>query len=156
MVFSKRDLELTSTVGQGVVYISRLFWQSTITVIVVSGESGLVYKGYLNTALGKELVAVKTGKGYYALAHKEYVSCVCVFAALFSSGDMERLAKEVATMLSFEHPNVMSLVGVCIEEEIPLLIMPFMSNGCVLEFVKHHRDELLCINATAPQVESSF
>ena len=69
---------------------------------------------------------------------------------------MERLAKEVATMLSFEHPNVMSLVGVCIEEEIPLLIIPFMSNGCVLEFVKHHRDELLCINATAPQVESVF
>ena len=69
MIFSKRDLELSRTVGQGVVYISRLFWQSTITVIVVSGESGLVYKGYLNTALGKELVAVKTGKGYYALLH---------------------------------------------------------------------------------------
>ena len=50
----------------------------------------------------------------------------------------------------------MSLVGVCIDEEIPLLIMPFMSNGCVLEFVKHHKDELLCINATAPQVESHF
>ena len=67
---------------------------------------------------------------------------------------MERLAKEVSTMLSFKHTNVMSLVGVCIDEEIPLLIMPFMSNGCVLEFVKHHKDELLCINATAPQVES--
>ena len=38
-------------------------------MIVVSGVSGLVYKGYLNTALGKELVAVKTGKGYYALLH---------------------------------------------------------------------------------------
>ncbi|CAI8014077.1 Tyrosine-protein kinase transforming protein RYK [Geodia barretti] len=33
--------------------------------------------------------------------------------------------------------------------------MPFMSNGCVLEFVKHHKDELLCINATAPQVISA-
>ena len=93
----------------------------------------------------------------YALTRR-YVSCVLciIFAALFSSGDMERLAKEVATMLSFKHPNVMSLVGVCIDEEIPLLIMPFMSNGCVLEFVKHHKEELLCINATAPQVESSF
>ena len=28
-----------------------------------TGESGLVYKGYLDTALGKELVAVKIGKG---------------------------------------------------------------------------------------------
>ena len=28
-----------------------------------SGESGLVYKAYINTAIGRELVAVKTGKG---------------------------------------------------------------------------------------------
>ena len=47
-------------------------------------------------------------------------------------------------MLSFEHTNVMSLIGVCIDGEMPLLIMPFMSNGSVLEFVKHHRDELFC------------
>ena len=45
-------------------------------------------------------------------------------------------------MLLFEHTNVMSLTGVCIDGEMPLLIMPFMSNGSVLEFVKHHRDEL--------------
>ena len=32
-------------------------------VVFISGESGLVYKGYLDTPLGKELVAVKTGKG---------------------------------------------------------------------------------------------
>ena len=27
------------------------------------GESGVVYKGYIDTSLGSELVAVKTGKG---------------------------------------------------------------------------------------------
>ena len=63
-------------------------------------------------------------------------------SALFTQTDMERLAKEVSTMLSFEHTNVMSLIGVCIDGEMPLLIMPFMSNGSVLEFVKHHQDEL--------------
>ena len=31
----------------------------------IPGESGLVYKAYINTAIGKELVAVKTGKGIY-------------------------------------------------------------------------------------------
>ena len=30
-----------------------------------AGESGLVYKAYIKTAVGKEIVAVKTGKGYY-------------------------------------------------------------------------------------------
>ena len=68
-------------------------------------------------------------------------SYVCV--ALFSSGDLERLTKEISTMLSFEHPNVMSLVGVCLDGEMPLLIMPFMSNGSVLEYVRHHKQELL-------------
>ena len=28
-----------------------------------TGESGLVYKGYINTAVGTDIVAVKTGKG---------------------------------------------------------------------------------------------
>ena len=51
-------------------------------------------------------------------------------------------------MLSFEHTNVMSLTGVCIDGEMPLLIMPFMSNGSVLDFVKHHRDELFCTDSS--------
>ena len=46
-------------------------------------------------------------------------------------------------MLSFEHPNVMSLVGVCVDGEMPLLIMPFMSNGSVLEYIRDHKKELL-------------
>ena len=48
-------------------------------------------------------------------------------------------------MLSLEHINVMSLLGVCVTNR-PLLIMPFMTNGSVLEFVRHHKDSLLCIS----------
>ena len=57
-------------------------------------------------------------------------------------------------MLSFEHKNVMTLIGVCIDGEMPLLIMPFMSNGSVLEFLKHHKNELLCCNASQAMVLS--
>ena len=46
-------------------------------------------------------------------------------------------------MLSFEHPNVMSIVGVCLDGEMPLLIMPFMSNASVLEYIRQHKQELL-------------
>ena len=56
---------------------------------------------------------------------------------------MKTLAKEVSTMLSFNHLNVMSLIGVCVDGEMPLLIMPFMSNGSVLDYVRKHKDELL-------------
>ena len=50
-----------------------------------------------------------------------------------SKFDFERLANEVSTMLSFDHPNVMCLIGVCIDVEMPLLNMPFMSNGSTLQ-----------------------
>jgi serine/threonine protein kinase len=117
MIFNKDQLQLSSTIGQG--------------------ESGLVYKAYIDTAVGKELVAVKTGK------------------ALFSTNDIERMTKEVSAMLNFEHPNVMSLIGVCLDGEMPLIIMPFMSNGSVLEFVKSHREEMfLCSHAGMELIQS--
>ena len=78
------------------------------------------------------------------------------FLALFSTGDVDHLAKEVSTMLSFEHMNIMSLLGVCVEGDTPLLIMPFMTNGCVLGFVKHHKDELFCSNAMELKVNCCF
>ena len=77
-----------------------------------------------------------------------------LFVALFSTSDMERLAKEVSTMLSFEHTNVMSLIGVCIDGEMPLLIMPYMSKGSVLDYIKQHKDLFLCSEATKEEVES--
>ena len=40
------------------------------------------------------------------------------------------------------HPNVMPLVGLCFDEEMPLLIMPFMSKGNVLEYVRQNEVDL--------------
>ena len=111
-----------------------------------AGESGLVYKAYINTGVGKELVAVKTGKGMMITKEGCFTSLfVYLPTALFSTHDMERMTKEVSAMLNFKHPNVMPLIGVCLDGELPLIIMPFMSNGSVLEFVKSHREEMfLC------------
>ena len=56
-------------------------------------------------------------------------------------------------MLLFEHSNVMSLIGVCIDGEMPLLVMPFMSNGSVHEYVKQRKEDLcLSSEATKQQV----
>ena len=71
------------------------------------------------------------------------VKIVCFCIALSLASDKEKLLKEVTTMLSFEHPNVMSLIAVCFDGEIPLIIMPYMSNGSVLGYVKQNRQELL-------------
>ena len=62
--------------------------------------------------------------------------------ALSFVSDKEKLLKEVTTMLSFTHPNVMSLIGVCFDEGVPLIIMPYMSNGTVLGYVKQNQEKL--------------
>ena len=46
-----------------------------MTVIIV-GETGVVYKGHLNRQTGKELVAIKTGKGMQYIVQ-------CVFSVIF-------------------------------------------------------------------------
>ena len=66
------------------------------------------------------------------------------------------LAKEVSTMLSFKHTNVMSLIGVCIEGEMPLLIMPFMSNGSVLDFIRYRKIEFLITHKASQQEVYKF
>ena len=45
-------------------------------------------------------------------------------------------------MSLFIHPNVMPLIGLCFDGEMPLLIMPFMSKGSVLEYVKQNEMDL--------------
>ena len=54
----------------------------------------------------------------------------------------ERLLKEVILMLTFDHPNVMPLIGLSFDGEMPLIVMPFMSKGNVLGYVRKHRESL--------------
>ena len=79
--------------------------------------------------------------------HVEVITESFIFIlALFASSDVAKLIKEISIMLSFSHPNVMTMRGVCVDHECPLLIMQFMSNGSVLEYVKHQKEDLLLVN----------
>ena len=62
--------------------------------------------------------------------------------ALSFASDKEKLLKEVTTMLSFTHPNVMSLIGMCFDEDVPYIVMPYMPNGSVLGYVKQNKEQL--------------
>ena len=51
----------------------------------------------------------------------------------------------------------MCLTGVCTEGQSPLLIMPFMSNGNVLEYVRHNNENLLLTSeATDSEVIAKY
>ena len=62
--------------------------------------------------------------------------------------DRERLLKEVSLMVTFNHPNVMPLIGLSFDGETPLIIMPFMSNGTVLGYVREHKENLYFLQST--------
>ena len=59
----------------------------------------------------------------------------------FSSSTAEDFIKECHVASKFSHPNVLSLIGVCIipEEAAPLMVMPYMHHGDVKSFLKSKR-----------------
>ena len=71
--------------------------------------------------------------------------CECIFcSALCTPNDINNLEEEVLKMKYFKHPNVMSLIGVC--ENFcggPAVVMPFMANGSVLDYLRKERKSLL-------------
>ena len=54
------------------------------------------------------------------------------------------LLKECVKMQDFDHPNVLKLLGVCLDGgPAPYIIMPFMANGSLLSYLKHEREKLV-------------
>ncbi len=54
------------------------------------------------------------------------------------------MMKESIKMCDFNHPNVITLIGVCIDGgPTPYIITPFMSNGSLESYLKKQRTELI-------------
>ena len=51
--------------------------------------------------------------------------------------------KESEKMMKFKHPNVLNLIGVCIEAgDTPYIVMPYMANGSLLVYLRKERPHL--------------
>ena len=67
----------------------------------------------------------------------------------FQSGFLEKslvknLLLECTRMSEFDHPNVLTLIGVCLDGgPAPYIVMPFMFNGSLLSYLKKERDNLV-------------
>ena len=69
---------------------------------------------------------------------------VFVCSGLGTPNDIHNLQEEVLKMQYFKHLNVMSLIGVC--ENFcggPAVVMPFMANGSVIDYLKRERKSLV-------------
>ncbi len=53
------------------------------------------------------------------------------------------MVKESNRMANLNHPNIFSLIGICMDVGGPLhIVMPFMANGSLLSHLKKERDNL--------------
>ncbi|KAJ7341214.1 hypothetical protein JRQ81_005063, partial [Phrynocephalus forsythii] len=96
--------------------------------ILGEGEFGSVMEGHLSNPDGTiQKVAVKTMK-----------------LDNFSQREIEEFLREAACMKDFDHPNVIKLLGVCIEPSSqqvpkPMVILPFMKYGDLHSFLLRSR-----------------
>ena len=50
-------------------------------------------------------------------------------------------------MSRFKHVHVMGLIGVCLDAgSSPYIIMPYMDNGSLLNYLKRNRDKLIIVD----------
>ena len=57
---------------------------------------------------------------------------------------VKNLLKECVRMQTLDHPNVLKLSGVCLDGgPAPYIIMPFMANGSLLNYLQDNREYLV-------------
>jgi serine/threonine protein kinase len=113
----------------------------------ISGESGVVYKAHLSQGFQQPFnrtVAVKTLKGDKIqptqLLHQESVFVV----GFLAKSRVKDFLDECIKMSTLDHPNVLTLIGVCMDGgPAPYIIMPFMFNGSLLTHLKKERENLV-------------
>ena len=62
------------------------------------------------------------------------------FAGFFDRSKVDSIMDESLKMKHFDHPNVLGLIGVCLDAgPAPYMVMPYMANGSLLHYLKKER-----------------
>ena len=78
------------------------------------------------------------------------------FIGHFSEEDISAIMEESLKMKSFDHVNVLTLLGVCIDTGgAPYIVMPFMSHGSLLAYLKKERHNLTVPEGTDIELVSA-
>ena len=85
----------------------------------------------------------------------EIIKIVIPFIGMFDQNAVDSLMEESIKMKSFTHPNVLGLIGVCIDAgPAPYIVMPYMGNGSLLKYLKKERSQFVVdISADEDEVE---
>lgn len=73
--------------------------------------------------------------------HVLTINFVWDFIDLSSKQELRSLLNESLLMKRFDHPNIVGLLGVCFDtpDGYPYLILPFMTNGNIRDYLKDKR-----------------
>ena len=65
------------------------------------------------------------------------------WTGLFTVSDVHSMTDEILKMKHFDHPNVMTLIGVCVSVGGgPAIVMPFMENGSLLNYLRRDKKNI--------------
>ena len=80
------------------------------------------------------------------------IFCMYWPAGFYDSATVRDMLKECSKMSKFDHPNVLTLNGVCLDGgPAPFIIMPFMINGSLLAYLRKNRAILVISGDTDSQ-----
>ena len=79
------------------------------------------------------------------------------FTGFFDQKTAADMVKESLKMEGFEHPHVLNIIGVCVDAgPAPYIIMPFISNGSLLAYIKKEKTNLVVPNDADDELASSI
>lgn len=74
---------------------------------------------------------------------------------MYSQEEVDAMLEEGMKLKYFKHPNVLSLTGVCVEvTPAPYIVMPFMSNGSLLHYLRREKLALVLSKNTDEEIVS--
>jgi len=63
---------------------------------------------------------------------------------------LKSILNESVLMKNFDHPNVLTICGVCLKSEhesgLPCIVLPFMANGDLKSYLKNNRTKSEVVN----------
>ena len=70
--------------------------------------------------------------------------CFCFSSGSVDPSKADSIINEALKMKSFNHLNVLPLIGICLDPiEAPCIVMPFMNEGSLLSYLRREKHNLI-------------